>query len=159
MEMTSQLREKLESMSEKLHDNQAFLQNYMLDPSEDNRPAQEARVKELLSLAGEMEEVLSQLIEQEKSTIPESDEDINIEFKTHTLGCPDGENNIEADWNIDKEEMPALDDLLSEEQAPLDEVVEDAVSSEEDIETPVLSKKKKGKKHKKDKKGKKKNKK
>ena len=136
MEMKAQLRERLESMSEKLKENQAFLQSYMLDPNEDNRPAEEERIKEILAIAGDMEGILEEIIADERAALSSSNEDINIEFKTHTLGCPDGESNIEGDWNITEEEMPALDEFLQSEDF-----------------RPV--KEKKGKKHKKGKKEKK----
>ncbi len=136
MEMKAPLRERLESMSQKLEENQAFLQSYMLDPNEDNRPAEEERIKEILAIAGEMGELLVEMKAAEEAALEAADQDINIEFKTHTLGCPDGESNIEGDWNIGEEEMPSLDEFLSEEDIlPL--------------------KPKKGKKHKKGKKEKK----
>ncbi len=135
--MEMKLRD-LESMSERLAENRSFLQSYMLDPNEDNRPAEEERIKEILSIAGEMEEILTDLIEAESAAIASADEDVNIEYKTHTLGCPDGERNIEGDWTIGEEEALPLEDF-SEEILPV-----------------KVKKAKKHKKGKKEKKGKKK---
>lgn len=138
------LMEKLESLSQRLTENRAFLQSYMLDPNPDNRPAEEERIKDILALAGEMEDILETLIEKkaQKSTLPTPvDSNFNLEYKTHVLGLPDGEDNIDGDWDMTEEDMGAIDDpeLLSEK---------------------ITAKKlKKSKKHKKEKKGKKKGKK
>ena len=66
--------------------------------------------------------------------------DINIEYKTHTLGRPDGEDNIDGDWELSEEEMyPAGEELTLPEEERL-----------------ISAKIKKCKKHKKGKKDKKK---
>lgn len=53
------------------------------------------------------------------------DDDLNLEYKTHTLGDPDGEDNIEGDWNLDEEDMipiseartlPEAEELLSKKE-------------------------------------------
>ena len=140
--MSSQvsLTEKLERLSQRLTENKAFLQSYMLDPNPDNRPAEEERIKDILDVAGEMETILAELIEKKTHhpSLPNPvDSDFNLEYKTHVLGLPDGEDNIDGDWDMTEEEMGGIEDpeILSEK---------------------IIAKKlKKSKKHKKDKKGKK----
>ncbi|HBK28152.1 MAG TPA: hypothetical protein DDY92_06405 [Dialister sp.] len=140
MNSQASLKEKLETLSQRLTENRAFLQSYMLDPNPDNRPAEEERIKDILAVAGEMENILGELIEK-KTTYDSQpnpvDSDFNLEYKTHVLGLPDGEDNIDGDWDMTEEEMGGIDDpeILSEK---------------------IIAKKlKKSKKHKKDKKGKK----
>ena len=87
---TKNWKETLAAMSQRIDEDRAFLQSYMLDPSLDNRPAEEERLKDIIALAGEMEEILTDLIEKggEAAVSLDTDEgDINIEYKTHTLGC------------------------------------------------------------------------
>lgn len=69
--------------------------------------------------------------------IPGSEGGVDLEYKIHTLGCPDGGDNIEQDWDMD-----AMGNEMGD--------IKQAKKKE---------KKKKGKKSKKDKKGKKKKKK
>lgn len=140
MNSQASLKEKLETLSQRLTENRAFLQSYMLDPNPDNRPAEEERIKDILAVAGEMENILGELIEKKTTHASQPnpvDSDFNLEYKTHVLGLPDGEDNIDGDWDMTEEEMGGIDDpeILSEK---------------------IIAKKlKKSKKHKKDKKGKK----
>ena len=70
-----------------------------------------------------MEEILTDLIEKggEAAVSLDTDgSDINIEYKTHTLGRPDGEDNIDGDWEISEEEMhPAGEELTLPEEERL----------------------------------------
>ena len=105
---TKNWKEALLSMSRRIDEDRAFLQSYMLDPCLDNRPAEEERLKDIIALADEMEEILTDLIEKggEAAVSLDTDgSDINIEYKTHTLGRPDGEDNIDGDWELSEEEM------------------------------------------------------
>ena len=143
MNSQASLTEKLEKLSQRLTENRAFLQSYMLAPNPDNRPAEEERIKDILQVAGEMENILGELIEKKAhhSSLPNPvDSDFNLEYKTHVLGLPDGEDNIDGDWDMTEEEMGGIDDpeLLSEK-----------------IIAKKLKKSKKHKKNKKDKKRKK----
>ena len=140
---TKNWKETLLAMSRRIDEDRAFLQSYMLDPCLDNRPAEEERLKDIIALADEMEEILTDLIEKggEAAVSLDTDgSDINIEYKTHTLGRPDGEDNIDGDWEISEEEMhPAGEELTRPEEERL-----------------IFAKIKKCKKHKKGKKDKKK---
>lgn len=140
---TKNWKEILSAMSRRIDEDRAFLQSYMLDPSLDNRPAEEERLKDLIALADEMEEILTDLIEKggEAAVSLDTDgRDINIEYKTHTLGRPDGEDNIDGDWELSEEEMyPVGEELTLPEEERL-----------------ISAKIKKCKKHKKGKKDKKK---
>lgn len=128
------MTERLQELRERIGANKAFLQNYLLDPSGDNRPAEDERLRELTALAEEFEEILdiisresaarreipieefseepfeeeahgTESIQPEAENEPE-DEDTNItvEYKTHELGTPDGSDNIEGDWSIEGNE-------------------------------------------------------
>lgn len=119
---TKNWKETLSAMSRRIDEDRAFLQSYMLDPCLDNRPAEEERLKDIIALADEMEEILTDLIEKggEAAVSLDTDgSDINIEYKTHTLGRPDGEDNIDGDWELSEEEMyPAGEELtLPEEES------------------------------------------
>lgn len=140
---TKNWKETLSAMSRRIDEDRAFLQSYMLDPCLDNRPAEEERLKDIIALADEMEEILTDLIEKggEAAVSLDTDgSDINIEYKTHTLGRPDGEDNIDGDWEFSEEEMhPSGEELTLPEEERL-----------------ISAKVKKCKKHKKGKKDKKK---
>ena len=174
--------ENIENLRSELSETKGFLQTYMLDPDPDSRPAEDERLKTVVRLAGEMEDILAQLTggvhteevkeetpeekeaaaeeEKDEEVIKEAEEseyteeepkeeaddeedeeeteepeevslegtpeeteedaeddslpvaqdisepadDINLEYKTHELGTP-GEDNIEADWNLNEEDM------------------------------------------------------
>ena len=61
---TKNWKETLSAMSRRIDEDRAFLQSYMLDPCLDNRPAEEERLKNIIALADEMEEILTDLIEK-----------------------------------------------------------------------------------------------
>lgn len=111
MSQERSLQEILSEISHKLEENKAFLQNYMLDPNPDNRPAEEERIKEVLSLADDMETILTQLIENKdvdgdkELDIATLDQDFDLKYKTHVLGLPDGGDTIEGDWTLGEEDM------------------------------------------------------
>lgn len=133
------LKDRLHTLEEDLKDNQAFLRTYMLSPSPDFRPAEEERIRQISRLADEMMGILTELAgESEEGPVTDAmDGDLNLEFKTHTLGDPDGEDNIEGDWNLDEEDLIPLNEAHSIPEA----------------EELLAKKEKKGKKHgKKDKK-------
>lgn len=108
---------KMEMMQQRLAEDRAFLQSYMLDPNPDNRPAEEERIKDILALADEMEHQISELMEkkQAEELAEPIDQDFNLEYKTHILGQPDDNDTIEGDWTLGEEEpvMP-----LEEETKP-----------------------------------------
>ena len=121
------LPQRLAKLEEELKENQGFLQTYMLSPSPDFRPAEEERIREISQLADEMMGMLEEIIQanEDKQEDEGMDEDVNLEYKTHTLGDPDGEDNIEGDWNIDEKEMipiseaetlPEAEELLSKKE-------------------------------------------
>lgn len=148
--------ENIENIRSELSETKGFLQTYMLDPDPDSRPAEDERLKTVVRLAGEMEDILAQLTggvhteevkeetpeekeaaaeeEKDEEVIKEAEEseyteeepkedaeddsipvaqdisepadDINLEYKTHELGTPgEDEDNIEADWNLNEEDM------------------------------------------------------
>ena len=176
--------ENIENIRSELSETKGFLQTYMLDPDPDARPAEDERLKTVVRLAGEMEDILAQLTggvhteevkeetpeekeaaaeeEKDEEVIKEAEEseyteeepkeeaddeedeeeteepeevslegtpeeteedaeddsipvaqdisepadDINLEYKTHELGTPgEDEDNIEADWNLNEEDM------------------------------------------------------
>lgn len=121
------LAERLQNLSRDLEDNQAFLRTYMLSPSPDFRPAEEERIRQISRLADEMMEILTELAgrSEDNGEADAMDDDLNLEYKTHTLGDPDGEDNIEGDWNLDEEDMipiseartlPEAEELLSKKK-------------------------------------------
>lgn len=121
------LPQRLAKLEEELKENQGFLQTYMLSPSPDLRPAEEERIREISRLADEMMGMLEEIIQanEDKQEDEGMDEDVNLEYKIHTLGDPDGEDNIEGDWNIDEKEMipiseaetlPEAEELLSKKE-------------------------------------------
>ncbi|MGN0955304.1 hypothetical protein [Dialister sp.] len=133
------LKERLQNLTRDLKDNQAFLRTYMLSPSPDFRPAEEERIRQISRLADEMMDILAELAEksEEGQETDSMDEDMNLEYKTHTLGDPDDADNIEGDWNLDEEDMIPISEARSLPEA----------------EELLSKKEKKGKKHgKKDKK-------
>ena len=148
--------ENIENLRSELSETKGFLQTYMLDPDPDSRPAEDEKLKTVVRLAGEMEDILAQLTggvhteevkeetpeekeaaaeeEKDEEVIKEAEEsegtpeeteedaeddslpvaqdisepadDINLEYKTHELGTPgEDEDNIEADWNLNEEDM------------------------------------------------------
>ena len=144
------LEDVILAIHDELRENRAFLQMSLLDPDPDNRPAEDLRIRKIMELAGVMENVLDTLVRDtcgseaetgyDGEEIPcreESEGGIDVEYRSHTLGEPDGSENIEQDWNMD-----AMGDEAEGEE-----------------KTKKKDKKKKGKKNKKDKKGKKKGKK
>lgn len=121
------LAERLQNLSRDLEDNQAFLRTYMLSPSPDFRPAEEERIRQISRLADEMMEILTELADcREENLVTDAmDDDLNLEYKTHTLGDPDDGDNIEGDWNLDEEDMipiseartlPEAEELLSKKK-------------------------------------------
>lgn len=104
------LQDMLEMMRQRLEEDRAFLQSYMLDPNPDNRPAEEERIKDILLLSDEMENQLTRLIEKKQAgQLNEPlDQDFNLEYKTHTLGLPDDNEAIE-DWSLSEEEPIAVE--------------------------------------------------
>lgn len=121
------LKERLHRLEQDLKENQAFLQTYMLSPSPDFRPAEEERIRQISRLADEMMEILTELAgrSEDNGEADAMDDDLNLEYKTHTLGDPDGEDNIEGDWNLDEEDMipiseartlPEAEELLSKKK-------------------------------------------
>lgn len=167
-EMTEHLRE----LREKIGENKAFLQNYLLDPSGDNRPAEDERLRELTALAEEFEEILDiaareaavrteipveetfgEEVCRGETALPEAEEDdadITVEYKTHELGTPDGSDNIEGDWSIDGNEEICEAGNSPEESEEAGEAEEDdeaeAQPEENDDEDREEEKKKEAKK-------------
>lgn len=132
-------QEKLEMMQQRLEEDRAFLQSYMLDPNPDNRPAEEERIKDILALADEMENQIAELMEkkQAEQLAEPIDEDFNLEYKTHILGQPDDDDTIEGDWTLGEEEPVVL---------PLEEPIKTKKKSKKKSKN---KKDKKAKKHKK----------
>lgn len=142
------LEDVILAIHDELRENRAFLQMALLDPDPDNRPAEDLRIRKIMELAGVMENVLDTLVRDTCRSEAEAGHDreevsrhegpeggIDMEYRSHTPGKPDGSENIEQDWNID------------------------AVGDEAEDVKKKKDKTKKGKKNKKDKKGKKKGKK
>ena len=201
--------ENIENIRSELSETKGFLQTYMLDPDPDSRPAEDERLKTVVRLAGEMEDILAQLTggvhteevkeepkeeaddeEDEEETeepeevslegtpeeteedaeddsipvaqdISEPADDINLEYKTHELGTPgEDEDNIEADWNLNEEDMmPAFRAYATSEE--LEEKKKEKKAKKDkkkDKKKAKKDKKKDKKKAKKDKKSKKMNK-
>ena len=177
--------ENIENLRSELSETKGFLQTYMLDPDPDSRPAEDERLKTVVRLAGEMEDILAQLTggvhtEEVKEETPEETEedaeddfipvaqdisepadDINLEYKTHELGTPgEDEDNIEADWNLNEEDMmPAFRAYATSEE--LEEKKKEKKAKKDkkkDKKKAKKDKKKDKKKAKKDKKSKKMNK-
>ena len=234
--------ENIENLRSELSETKGFLQTYMLDPDPDSRPAEDERLKTVVRLAGEMEDILAQLTggvhteevkeetpeekeaaaeeEKDEEVIKEAEEseyteeepkeeaddeedeeeteepeevslegtpeeteedaedaeddfipvaqdisepadDINLEYKTHELGTPgEDEDNIEADWNLNEEDMmPAFRAYATSEE--LEEKKKEKKAKKDkkkDKKKAKKDKKKDKKKAKKDKKSKKMNK-
>lgn len=110
MSEKNSLQDMLETMRQRLEEDRAFLQNYMLDPNPDNRPAEEERIKDILLLSDEMENQLTTLIENKQAgqMSEPPDRDFNLEYKTHTMGLPDDNDAIE-DWSLSEEEPEAVE--------------------------------------------------
>ena len=223
--------ENIENLRSELSETKGFLQTYMLDPDPDSRPAEDERLKTVVRLAGEMEDILAQLTggvhteevkeetpeEKDEEVIKEAEEseyteeepkeeaddeedeeeteepeevslegtpeeteedaeddsipvaqdisepadDINLEYKTHELGTPgEDEDNIEADWNLNEEDMmPAFRAYATSEE--LEEKKKEKKAKKDkkkDKKKAKKDKKRDKKKEKKDKKSKKMNK-
>lgn len=104
------LEDAMSAIHEELEENRAFLQMTILDPDPDNRPAEDLRIQKVLELAAVMKDILETLSmekeeeaaeERRNKPLPCQIEEIDLEYKTHTLGEPDGGENIEQDWNMD----------------------------------------------------------
>ena len=218
--------ENIENIRSELSETKGFLQTYMLDPDPDSRPAEDERLKTVVRLAGEMEDILAQLTggvhteevkeetpeekeaaaeeEKDEEVIKEAEEseeeaddeedeeeteepeevslegtpeeteedaeddfipvaqdisepadDINLEYKTHELGTPgEDEDNIEADWNLNEEDMmPAFRAYATSEELEEKKKEKKAKKDKEkDKKKAKKDKKKDKKKAKKDKK-------
>lgn len=133
------LEEALAVIRDELEEDRVFLTSYLLDESEEEAAARDGRIKHVLELAGKMEQILRDLSSRHEAiTIPimegtyfGEDEDIDLKYRTHVLGRPDGGDNIEGDWDMSGDSGDNIFDFEGE------------------------GKKKKKKKHKKDKKEKK----
>ena len=232
--------ENIENLRSELSETKGFLQTYMLDPDPDSRPAEDERLKTVVRLAGEMEDILAQLTggvhteevkeetpeekeaaaeeEKDEEVIKEAEEseyteeaeeseyteeepkeeaddeedeeeteepeevslegtpeeteedaeddsipvaqdisepadDINLEYKTHELGTPgEDEDNIEADWNLNEEDMmPAFRAYATSEELE-EKKKEKKAKKDKKKEKKAKKDKKKEKKAKKDKK-------
>lgn len=106
------LEDAMNAIHEELEENRAFLQMTILDPDPDMRPAEDLRIQRVLELAAVMKDILDTLsVEKEEEAaeerrnkpLPCQIEEIDLEYKTHTLGEPDGGENIEQDWNMDSD--------------------------------------------------------
>ena len=236
--------ENIENLRSELSETKGFLQTYMLDPDPDSRPAEDERLKTVVRLAGEMEDILAQLTggvhteevkeetpeekeaaaeeEKDEEVIKEAEEseyteeaeeseyteeepkeeaddeedeeeteepeevslegtpeeteedaeddsipvaqdisepadDINLEYKTHELGTPgEDEDNIEADWNLNEEDMmPAFRAYATSEELEEKKKEKKAKKDKKKEKKAKKDKKKDKKKAKKDKKSKK----
>lgn len=155
------LGERILSLRRELEESRGFLSTYMLAPSEDLRPAEEERIRGVSRLADEMMEILDELAEENKSEALEDspeiemedmlNDDVDLEFKTHTLGVADGEDNIDGDWNMDEEDMQEM----SEATLPEAEAIVEKKKQKKEKKSCKSKKEKKSKKDKKDKKDKK----
>ena len=233
--------ENIENLRSELSETKGFLQTYMLDPDPDSRPAEDERLKTVVRLAGEMEDILAQLTggvhteevkeetpeekeaaaeeEKDEEVIKEAEEseyteeaeeseyteeepkeeaddeedeeeteepeevslegtpeeteedaeddsipvaqdisepadDINLEYKTHELGTPgEDEDNIEADWNLNEEDMmPAFRAYATSEEFEEKKKEKKAKKDKKKEKKAKKDKKKDKKKAKKDKK-------
>ena len=233
--------ENIENLRSELSETKGFLQTYMLDPDPDSRPAEDERLKTVVRLAGEMEDILAQLTggvhteevkeetpeekeaaaeeEKDEEVIKEAEEseyteeaeeseyteeepkeeaddeedeeeteepeevslegtpeeteedaeddsipvaqdisepadDINLEYKTHELGTPgEDEDNIEADWNLNEEDMmPAFRAYATSEELEEKKKEKKAKKDKKKDKKKAKKDKKKEKKAKKDKK-------
>ena len=233
--------ENIENLRSELSETKGFLQTYMLDPDPDSRPAEDERLKTVVRLAGEMEDILAQLTggvhteevkeetpeekeaaaeeEKDEEVIKEAEEseyteeaeeseyteeepkeeaddeedeeeteepeevslegtpeeteedaeddsipvaqdisepadDINLEYKTHELGTPgEDEDNIEADWNLNEEDMmPAFRAYATSEELEEKKKEKKAKKDKKKEKKAKKDKKKDKKKAKKDKK-------
>lgn len=147
------LGERILALRQELEENKGFLQTYMLAPSDDLRPAEEERIREVSRLADEMVDILNEMMEENNSSAVEDvmNDDVDLEFKTHTLGVADGSDNIDGDWNLDEEEMKEI----SEASLPEAEEILEKKKQKKEKKSCHSKKEKKSKKDKKNKKDKK----
>lgn len=102
------LKETLAVIRDELKEDKTFLTSYLLGGSNEEAAARDERIKHVLELAGRLEQILHDLTSRHESiTIPimegsyfGEDEDIDLKYRTHVLGRPDGGDNIEGDWDM-----------------------------------------------------------
>lgn len=158
-ETCQSLGDRILALRRELEESRGFLSTYMLAPSEDLRPAEEERIRDVSRLADEMMEILDELTEENESSKVEDsaemedilNDDVDLEFKTHTLGVADGEDNIDGDWNMDEEDLQEM----SEATLPEAEAIVEKKKQKKEKKSCKSKKEKKSKKDKKDKKDKK----
>lgn len=114
--------ENIENLRSELSETKGFLQTYMLDPDPDSRPAEDERLKTVVRLAGEMEDILAQLTggvhtEEVKEETPEEETPEEKEAAEET----------EEDEEVIKE---------AEESADLEEEPKEETDDEEEAEKP-----------------------
>lgn len=74
------VKEALEAIRKGLEEDKAFLELSLLDPDPDARPAEEARIQNVLVLAGVMEEILEHMAPDKEENVIEHGEEENRRF-------------------------------------------------------------------------------
>lgn len=98
------LKEALEAIRKGLEEDKAFLQLSMLDPDPDARQAEEARIQNVLALAGVMEEILSRFVKGDEVVVETAKEenrrfDENLEKQETEIreACEEAENTYKEE--------------------------------------------------------------
>jgi hypothetical protein len=139
--------ENIENLRSELSETKGFLQTYMLDPDPDSRPAEDERLKTVVRLAGEMEDILAQLTggvhteevkeetAEEKEAAAEEEKDEEVIKEAEESEYTEEEPKEEADDEEDKEETEEPEEV-SLEGTP-EETEEDKEETEEPEEVSL----------------------
>ena len=135
--------ENIENLRSELSETKGFLQTYMLDPDPDSRPAEDERLKTVVRLAGEMEDILAQLTggvhteEVKEETAEEKDEEVIKEAEESEY--TEEEPKEEADDEEDEEETEEPEEVSLEgtPEETEEDAEDDFIPVAQDISEPA----------------------
>ena len=130
------MTERLQELQERIGANKSFLQHYLLDPSGDNRPAEDERLRELTGLAEETEAILEEaaaIFEKTCAEAPAEETDGAGESGAETVSAEAPEESAEG--APEAEEAPAE----GSEPAEIPEGAEDVIAEMAEAEDGPIS--------------------
>ena len=143
--------ENIENLRSELSETKGFLQTYMLDPDPDSRPAEDERLKTVVRLAGEMEDILAQLTggvhteevkeetAEEKEAAAEEEKDEEVIKEAEESEYTEEEPKEEADDEEDKEETEEPEEVSLEgtPEETEEDAEDDFIPVAQDISEPA----------------------
>lgn len=143
--------ENIENLRSELSETKGFLQTYMLDPDPDSRPAEDERLKTVVRLAGEMEDILAQLTggvhteevkeetPEEKEAAAEEEKDEEVIKEAEESEYTEEEPKEEADDEEDEEETEEPEEVSLEgtPEETEEDAEDDSIPVAQDISEPA----------------------